>query len=509
MSSAPASPFRYLVILACISACGGGGDGDDDEFGAFPGVNVPANFVFERVIGGLTYPTAVAWDDQGLLYVLEAGGQFLDEPVPARLLRVEGGIATPILDLESQGIASAAVGLAWHDGGFYVTHRSPADRSGSVSKVALNGTVTTVLTGFNDSQGEHQINDVRVGPDGRVYVCVGPATNSGVVGIDLAPFVTLSPDVHATPCQPIVLTGQNYETPDFRTADQSDTVLTGAFVPFGVATTPGELVPGSARCGSAIHSFDPTSPAQSLGLVAWGLRNVIGIAWGSTGDLYASVNGYDVRGSRPFADVVEPTYRIVPGAWYGFPDFSSRFDPITDPKFDVANSLKAAVVVGGQPMGKDLTFVIDHAASGLSTPNPSVLVGEHAINSSPSKLDVAPASWGSFAGHLFVAEWGDLAPATTPLQDGTPGYRVVRIDPNIAGAVASFLENETPGPGSGHGMAGQALERPFDVRFGPDDAMYVVDFGIARVNPARVAMGQVPYEFPPQSGAIWRVRRVP
>jgi uncharacterized protein (TIGR03437 family) len=35
--------------------------------------------------------------------------------------------------------------------------------------------------------------------------------------------------------------------------------------------------------------------------------------------------------------------------------------------------------------------------------------------------------------------------------------------------------------------------------------MYIVDYGIARVNPARAAQGQVPYEFPPRTGSIWRV----
>jgi len=54
---------------------------------------------------------------------------------------------------------------------------------------------------------------------------------------------------------------------------------------------------------------------------------------------------------------------------------------------------------------------------------------------------------------------------------------------------------------------GLGLERPFDVRFGPDGAMYIVDYGVARINMARAAENQVPYEFPPHTGAIWRVTR--
>ena len=51
----------------------------------------------------------------------------------------------------------------------------------------------------------------------------------------------------------------------------------------------------------------------------------------------------------------------------------------------------------------------------------------------------------------------------------------------------------------------RGIERPLDVKFGPDGAMYIVDFGVARVNFARIKRGQVPYEFPPRTGAIWRV----
>ncbi len=61
------------------------------------------------------------------------------------------------------------------------------------------------------------------------------------------------------------------------------------------------------------------------------------------------------------------------------------------------------------------------------------------------------------------------------------------------------------GTASEQGARGRALERPFDVKFGPDGAMYIVDYGVARVNLARIRDGQAPHEFPPRTGAIWRV----
>lgn len=51
------------------------------------------------------------------------------------------------------------------------------------------------------------------------------------------------------------------------------------------------------------------------------------------------------------------------------------------------------------------------------------------------------------------------------------------------------------------------LERPYDVKFGPDGAMYIVDFGSHRVNMHRLAKGHFPIEFDRKTGMIWKVSR--
>jgi hypothetical protein len=57
-----------------------------------------------------------------------------------------------------------------------------------------------------------------------------------------------------------------------------------------------------------------------------------------------------------------------------------------------------------------------------------------------------------------------------------------------------FVRNVNRGPASAQGaQPGQGVERPYDVRFGPDGAMYVVDFGQVLVDPARPGPGT--YEF--------------
>jgi glucose/arabinose dehydrogenase len=477
---------------------------------AFPVIQIDPRFRIEKIAEGLTYTTSMAWDDQGRMYVLEAGGGFTEEKPPARILRVEpNGSLTEVVNLETKGVAASAVGLAFYKGAFYVSHRDARDRSGAVSRVTLDGTVTQILSGLVDSQAEHQVNDLRVGPDGRMYLAAGPATNSGVVGIDLAPFVSRSPMLHHRPCQNIVLTGQNFETPDFRTKDDpSDLARTGAFVPFGTETTPGQVIPGVKKCGGAIFTFDPNNAEATLQPYATGFRNIIGFAWDGRGDMFAAVNGYDIRGSRPVNDKWDATYHVHAGTWYGWPDFSATLEPLTDPKFDSPKSLKAPVYVNGKLQGKPLNFLIDHAASGLNVADKSLIHGLHEINSSPSLVDVAPASWGELAGQVFTAEWGDLAPATTPLRDGFAGFMISRLNPAASQERIPFVRNAKRGPASAQDALGKGIERPFGVRFGPDGAMYITDYGAARVNRARTAQGQVPYEFPPQTGAIWKVTKV-
>jgi glucose/arabinose dehydrogenase len=312
--------------------------------------------------------------------------------------------------------------------------------------------------------------------------------------------------VHATPAQDIVLLGKNYKEADFRTKNNmTDSVLTGAYVPFGTATKPGQVIKGTKKPGGAILSFDPGNAEGTLETVAWGLRNVIGLAWNrTTGDMYTAVNGYDIRGARPVRDQLDPTYKVVKGTWYGFPDYSSGLEPLTMGKFEVEDNLQAPVYMDGKFLGKDLGFVIDHAASGLKAPDASLVVGKHPFHSSPSLLDVAPASWKDFAGQLFIAEWGDLTPPTDPTDLRPVGYRIVRVDPKTK-QLAAFVSNRQPGPASMQGKVGEGLERPFDVKFGPDGAMYIVDYGVVKINPLR--QGREPYEYVPNTGVIWKVSK--
>jgi glucose/arabinose dehydrogenase len=438
------------------------------------------------------------------MYVVEAGGGLEpDKIAPMRIMQIKDGKANQVVDLAGKGINPAVVGIAWYNGAFYITHRAD-DLTGAVSRVTKSGQVETVFKGIVDNQAEHQINDIRVGPDGKMYVAVGPAGNAGVADMSIAPWIMRSPKVHARPCQDIVLVGRNFKTPDFRTEDPNDTVLTGAFLPFGTPSTPGQVIRGVKLCGGSILSFNPDNALATMETHAWGFRNLIGLAWNkATGEMYAAENGYDVRGSRPVNDDIDATLKIQKNMWYGVPDFSASRLPLTDPRFEVPDSLQAMVILDGKPQGKNLGFVIDHAASGLTPPDPSVVVGKHEINSSPSMLDVAPTSWGNLAGMLFVAEWGDLAPPTNPLRGKKPvGSRIVMVDP-ATNKIEPFVSNLSAGPASMQGKEGLGLDRPFGVRFGPDNALYIVDYGVVKIDMKK----KPPYVYAPGTGSIWKVTK--
>jgi sugar lactone lactonase YvrE len=78
---------------------------------------IARGYKLTKVVSSLTFPTSVAFDEQGRIYVAEAGFAYGTEPGEGRVLRVdEGGEAEVIAD----GFLGPVTSTAWKDGHLYV-----------------------------------------------------------------------------------------------------------------------------------------------------------------------------------------------------------------------------------------------------------------------------------------------------------------------------------------------------------------------------------------------------
>jgi len=154
-----------------------------------------------------------------------------------------------------------------------------------------------------------------------MYFGVGSVTNSGVVGVDNFFFgwLAVMPQMHDIPYRTAVLRGANYVSANPFTLNQPVpcTSMTGAYKPFGVPSSPGEIVPGNPMANSVMYSAN--SDGSDLQVVANGLRNPFGIGFCPCGSLYAMDQGYDARGSRPVSNSPDSMWRIEEGDGTVFP----------------------------------------------------------------------------------------------------------------------------------------------------------------------------------------------
>src|ERR1043165_8934861 len=95
-------------------------------------------------------------------------------------------------------------------------------------------------------------------------------------------------------------------------------VETGAFLPFGTPSRPGQIIKGQTICSGSVLRIRPEGGEPEL--IAWGLRNPFGLAFLGQ-QLFVTDNGYDQRGSRPIWGAPDFLWKIEKGAWYGWPDF--------------------------------------------------------------------------------------------------------------------------------------------------------------------------------------------
>jgi glucose/arabinose dehydrogenase len=255
-------------------------------------------------------------------------------------------------------------------------------------------------------------------------------------------------------------------------------VRSGAYVPFGTETRAGQVITGKTKCSGAILRCN--LDGSDLQVVAWGLRNPYGTAFHPDGRLFATEHGIDERSGRYIVGDPDDFYEIHQGAWYGWPDFASGIR-LDDPHWGK----------GGQGRSPVLAEHPDP-----HPPKPFVSFEPHA---GANGVDFCRDAAFGFAGDAFVALFGDLAPITTPRLTSPAGFKVVRVETRTQ-RIVDFAVNKIAGPASK--LPHEGFERPSHCQFGPDGALYIVDWGEIEMAPEaggiRMQQG---------TGTLWRIRR--
>lgn len=436
---------------------------------------LPEGYVAELVAGGFNAPDHCCFDDQGYCYVVESGHKI---DAPPRVLKVDtrtGAWETFFTLPEDRWIKGGAMtGACWFQGHLYVMNTA------TLMRVDSQGNVRDLVTDLA-GRGDHQAGVPVVGPDNKIYFGVGCATNCGVVGADNFGFEWLPkfPEFSDIPARDIKLVGTNFEARNVLGSIQ-DKVETGAFVPFGTATYPNQIIQGSVKCNGAILRCD--SDGSNLEVVAWGLRNPYCVGFTADGRLFSTEHGMDERGARYIVDDPDDFYEIKEGEWYGWPDFASGIR-LDDPYWGEGGHGRAPVLAE------------------FPNPNPPKPFASFSTHVAANGFDFCRNSEFGLEGDAFVACFGDLAPITTVTKAVTPnGFKVVRVDMQSK-QVYDFAVNKMTGPASK--LPHDGFERPSHCQFGPDGALYIVDFGVIHIAPERGGIRQQM-----DTGALWRIRRV-
>lgn len=426
------------------------------------GVELPGGYKISKFTSNLTFPTGITFNDIGEMYVIESGYKVGPVQGAARVLKVNpDGSTTEFV----RGFNAPVLGIAWYRGYLYI---SESGYPGQITKIASNGTRKTLIRGL-PTGGDYGLGEIVFGPGDKMYFGVGSATNSGVVGSDNG-WLAKRPKFHDLTCRSYELVGQNYVSENPLTPESGDITVTGAFQSFGVSVKPDQVVSRNFPYTGAVYEAN----IDGTGLVVYadGLRNPFGLGLGSGGNLFATDNGMDIRGSRPVADAPDTFEQVFPGEWYGWPDYSARI-PLTDPRFK-------------PPGGSQPQFLIKN--------HPPLAEGPVSVfkpHSVPTKFDFSTSDQFGFTGQAFIALFGHLYHEGKTLPEQA-GFKVVRVNPET-GNVSDFMTVMYPG------AENKGPVHPIQAKFSPNSTeLYVVDFG------ERGDTGKPPTS---NSGAIWRITR--
>ena len=536
---------------------------------------VPRGFKVEVFAKGLNFPTDVAFvgsKDNFKVYILESGtglpgkcntnvGVYGGPTAPENPFtpdvviydddghRISGRLGKPtsVDPATNRGFQpdGPAIGLSFeHDtagGTLFGTDSNQGARgapgrgnnTSRVVKISVNrdrtsAEVSTVIRGL--PTGDHPTEQILV-KDGWLYWSQGSATNSGVTGHDNG----AGGNQHDIACQQITLSKNTWTS-------LPDGHVTSGYSNHGVAR-PGAVVPAyegatsKGMCTGAILRAQISNPQNTIEPVAWGFRNPYGIRFSPAdhplkGDLMVSENGEDERGARPTNNAPDrlAIARQNPNGtpeYHGWPDrfgFLDSTQSVFNPKGSGGDDNPAATA--GKPVLPVFAFFPQQPVAPIALePSDVAAVG----------LDFVPDA---FVGGVvkknavLVSREGDFGFSQA---NGTPeaGHDVELV--NFTGKTPSELQlsrfafncrqgeqyHDPDGTPKCNGETEQAfvakmrgINRPTTIRFGPDGAAYLVDYGAVRdpggsdpdsrfVNPANAPLVQIP-----GTGTIWKISRI-
>ena len=469
-------------------------------------VEFPENCTLVQVLKGLNCPTAECWDSDGNLYIAESG---IDNSEPhifgyrkdRTYFNVYPWNRRISFSPTGKDVLYGPIGgMAWSQGRLYISHRGSNGR-GMITALGPKGSQYHVV-GDLPAQGDYGVTDVCI-HGGRIYFGVGMATNSGVVGIDnfnagwLKRYPTVHDEIYSPSGEPIKIQGYRFDTPNpWAGIFTGPLSVVGPFQAFGRSNL--SRIPSSDKPNGAIYSV--SIDGGPVKIEAYGLHNPRGIAFGEYDHGYFTNDGMEMRGTRPVFNDPDVVGRFVSDSGsFGAPDHTTDGHPVSDPAYAPPISM---LIASGY---RELSLLIDKETSHLLLAKFDALIyGIFPSLSGAAKLDLIPDTgpFKDLAGDALVALDGDRSPyATNGMKlQFRPGFKVVLVD-IIDKQVKDFVRNTAGVPASMQPFGTVALERPCDVKVGPDGDIYILDFGRMDNNSA------IPRYYP-GTGGVFRLHLI-
>jgi len=294
----------------------------------------------------------------------------------------------------------------------------------------------------------------------------------------------------------------------------------------------GPLLACVAWFESVANSRPPPKP------FSWGYRNPYGLRFAPNnhplkGGLFVTENGEDERGARPTnnaPDRLQFAQQNKDGSpdYHGWPDrfgFLASTDAVFNPVGGPGDDLCSPPIPPNLPFPACIPNVLanDVPVKPVLKFPPQAITAPLALEPADVAvvgLDFVPDSFATGPvqrGAALIAREGDFGFSKG---NGTPesGHDIELVNFSMTGKVlelsqSRFAHNTTFEQAFPDGLRG--INRPVDLKFGPDDCAYLVDYGAVRdfgqsdpaskfINPADAPLVQIP-----GTGVIWKICRAP